>query len=324
MADEQTPAEETTPAVPAEEATPALPENTIVVEDAGTLKKKVIVTIPRQRIDAKRNEMFGELSTTALVPGFRIGHAPRRLIEKRFGKEITSDVRNSLVGEALGQAVEKTDLKTIGEPEIDLDAIQLPDEGDMQFSFQVEIRPEFTLPELTGIPVKKPTLAIGDKEIDEAVETWRQSMVRYEPSDGKAAEGDSVMAGATVTVEGCDPVESQGLQLRLAPGQVSGLPLVDLGTALAGAKAGDEVTLTVDVPEAHPTEAWRGKKAAVAVRVGEVRKRIVPEIDEAFVTQRGYESVEQFRTQIAGYLASRHEADVKMAMRLPACALQFI
>lgn len=314
MADETTPAEETTPAT--SEPTDNLPENQITVEDSGTLKKKVIVTISRERIDAKRNEMFGELSESALVPGFRIGHAPRRLIEKRFGKEIASDVRNALVGQALGQAVEKTALKTIGEPQIDLDAITLPEAGEMQFSFEVEIVPEFTLPDLKGIPVKKPALAIGDVQIDEAIDQMRQGMVRYEPAEGKADDGDMVMAGAKIVVEGAEPVEQHGLSLRVAPGQIAGLPLVDLGKALVGAKAGDEVSLTVDeVPVAHPTESWHGKKASVTIQVGEVRKRILPEIDEDYVKLRGYDSLAGFRQQISQYLQARLEMDVKMALR---------
>lgn len=314
MADETNPAEETTPAT--DEPVDNLPENQIDVEETGTLKKKVTVTISRERIDAKRNEMFGELSESAQVPGFRIGHAPRRLIEKRFGKEIASDVRNALVGQALGQAVEKTALKTIGEPQIDLEAITLPETGEMKFSFEVELVPEFTLPELMGIPVKKPALTIGDTQIDEAVDQMRQGMVRYEPAEGKAADGDMVMAGATIVVEGSEPVAQHGLSLRVAPGQIAGLPLVDLGKALVGAKAGDEVSLTVDeVPAAHPTESWHGKKACITIQVSEVRQRVLPEIDEEYVKLRGYDSLAGFRQQIALYLQTRLEIDVKIAMR---------
>ena len=75
-----------------QEESPKLPENVIDVQDSGTLKKKVTITVPRARIDAKFNEMFGELASTTQIPGFRIGHAPRRLIEKRFGKEVSQDV----------------------------------------------------------------------------------------------------------------------------------------------------------------------------------------------------------------------------------------
>ena len=136
-----------------------LPKNTVEVEDAGTLKKKITVTVYRDKIDAKRDEMFGELGTSAQVPGFRIGRAPKRLLEKRFGKEVSQDVRNSLIGESVGEAIKETELKTLGEPDIKLDEIELPDTGDLSFSFEVEVAPEFDLPKLKGIPVNKPARA---------------------------------------------------------------------------------------------------------------------------------------------------------------------
>jgi len=134
----------------------------INVEDAGTLRKKVTVTVPADRIAAKQSELFGELSRTAQVPGFRIGRAPRRLIEKRFGKEVVQDVRNAIIGESLGRAIEKSELNTLGEPDLDLDKIQLPEAGDMTYDFQVEVKPEFDLPELEGIEVEKQTVEVDD------------------------------------------------------------------------------------------------------------------------------------------------------------------
>ncbi len=103
---EDTEAKEQTSEAAAAEDQSDLPEIGVDVEEIGTLKKKVTVKVPRGRIDAKYEEMFGELGRTAQVPGFRIGRAPRKLIEKRFGKEISRDVRNAVIGESLDDAVE--------------------------------------------------------------------------------------------------------------------------------------------------------------------------------------------------------------------------
>ena len=72
---------------PVEETGDGLPENTVTIADTGKLRKRFTVEVARERIEAKFNEMFGELGHSAQVPGFRVGHAPRRLIEKRFGTE---------------------------------------------------------------------------------------------------------------------------------------------------------------------------------------------------------------------------------------------
>jgi len=296
-----------------------LPENKVDVEDAGTLKKKVTITVPRERIDAKFDDMFGELRKTAQVPGFRIGHAPHRLIEKRFGKEVSQDVRNALIGESLGSGIKKTTLKTLGEPEIDLDAIELPETGEMTFSFEVEIQPEFDLPRLKGIPVEKTQMEVTDGRIDEYLEELRQSRARYDETDTAAADGDVVAAGVKISGEGIEPLEKAGLTLRVAPGQIEGLPLVDLGKALSGKKAAQKAELTIKVPQAHPQEAWRDKELTVEITISQVRRRVLPELNEEFARQMGFETLKEMREFLATRLGQRLEQESQRSMRDQVC-----
>ena len=291
----------------------------INVEDAGTLRKKVTVTVPADRIASKQSEMFGELSRTAQVPGFRIGRAPRRLIEKRFGKDVVQDVRNAIIGESLGQAIEKSELNTLGEPDLDLEKIELPEAGDMTYDFHVEVKPEFDLPELEGIEVEKQTVEVDDACINETLEQWRQANVRYEDTDSSAKGGDMVLASATISGEGIEQVAKPGLSLRAAPGQIEGLPLVDLGDALTGKKRDQSATLKVTVPEAHPNEQWRGKELTVTIAISQVRRRIVPDLDDQFAASQGFETIDQLRGQVRRSLESRSDLDTRRAMRDQIC-----
>lgn len=303
------------------EETPAdtLPENQVNIEDAGVLKKKVTVTVPRERIDAKLGEMFGELSKSALVPGFRIGHAPRRLIEKRFGREVGQDVRNALVGESIGSAIEKSKLNTLGEPNIDLDTIELPEKGELAFSFEIEVAPEFDLPALDAIEVKRTALEINDERINEQLEQWRQSQARFEATTDAVQATDVITADVRITGDGIDEHLHKDHVVRVAPGQIEGLPLVDLPTVLAGKKIGETATATVKVPEAHPNEGWRGKDATVELTVSAVRRRILPEIDEAFAQGAGFESLTKLRELVASNLQARLASETKRAMRDQVC-----
>ena len=303
----------------AEKGAPAeqdnLPENKVDVEEVGTLKKKVTVTIPRERIDAKRDEMFGELADSAQVPGFRIGRAPRRLIEKRFGKEVAQDVRNALIGESIGDAIEKSELKTIGEPDLDLEKIELPDTGDMEFSFEAEVAPEFGLPELKDIKVEKPAIKITDERIDAQLEQWAASQATFQETDDPAAPEDSVTAGAKITIEGIEePIESHGLTLRVAPGQIEGIPLLDLPNALKGKKAGESAALEATVNQAHPNEQWRGKKASIEIDISQVRKRILPEMDDEFAEAAGFDSLKELRGFVRSRAEAQLSADIDRAM----------
>src|SRR3954467_6435023 len=91
----------------------------IKVEDAGPATKKVTVDIPQERIAEKLKEQFKELRQQAAIPGFRAGHAPQKLIEKRFSNDVKEQVRRSLISESYEQAVEKNSLQVIGEPRFD-------------------------------------------------------------------------------------------------------------------------------------------------------------------------------------------------------------
>ncbi len=315
MAEETTDAQQPTEAIDTE-TTPDVPDYDVQVDEAGVLKKKLTITIPQDRIEGKRDEMFGELSHTAQIPGFRVGRAPRRLIEKRFGKEITQDVRNALVGESIGQAIDKSGLKTLGEPDLKLEDIELPESGDLEFSFVVEIAPEFDLPELKDLEVTKSLLGVTDQRIDEEIDNWRQSQARYEPTDEAAEMHDAVTAAATISIEGMEqPVERPGLTLRVAPGQIEGLPLVDLPKALAGKKAGDSASMELTVADAHPNEDWRGKKADVTIQIGQVRRRVLPEMDEAFATSAGFGSLKELRDFVRSRMEVQLQMEVQRSMR---------
>ena len=263
--------------------------------------------------------MFGELGRTAQVPGFRIGHAPRRLIEKRFGKDIAEDVRNAMVAEAIAPAIEKAGLKTLGDPEIDLNAIAMPADGDLSFSFEVEVMPEFELPALEGIEVRKQPIEMTDQRVEENLQQIRLSRAHYEQTDKPAAEGDMVLAGATISGEGLAPLERHGLTLRVAPGQIEGLPLVDLGKALAGTKPGGTASLTIRAADTHPNKDWASKTLTVTLNVSQVRRRILPEVDEAFAASMGFGTLKELRSHIRERLTRRLEAETRQSMRDQVC-----
>src|SRR3989440_10336503 len=104
----------------------------IKIEEAGPATKRVSIEIPPERIQTKLEEQFKELRQQAAIPGFRPGHAPQKLIEKRFDKDVREQVRGTLIRESYEQAGEKHSLQVIGEPEVENpDAIKLPESGSL-------------------------------------------------------------------------------------------------------------------------------------------------------------------------------------------------
>ncbi|MHC4715859.1 MAG: trigger factor, partial [Planctomycetota bacterium] len=287
-----------------EEPGEGLPESAVTIEDSGRLRKRFAIEVPRERIDAKFSEMFGELGESAQVPGFRIGRAPRRLIEKRFGKEVAEDVRNSLVGEAVGKALDDAEFRVLGEPDLKLDDISVPDDGPLTFDFEVEVAPDVTLPDYEGMEVRRPQVEVTDQHVDEALDELRRPRGTLRPTNKAAQEDDVIVADVSLTGEGID-VQAANAEVRVAPGTVSGIPLEGLGEALAGKKAGQAAELTTTVPAGHPNEAWRDKEVTISLKVQEVKRLELPELTDEFAAESGFESMEDMRDAVRSNLQGR-------------------
>ncbi len=291
-----------------------LPANTVTIEDAGASAKKITIEISRERIDAKFDEIFGELRTSAQVPGFRIGRAPRRLLEKRFGKEAGEDVRNGLVSAALGEAVEENELQIIGEPDIKLDEIELPDTGPLTFSLEVEVAPEFDMPEYENIPVAEASIEVTDDRIAATTKDILSSRGVLAPTEEPAAEGDHIIADVKITGEGIDESRDNA-EFLVAPGATTGIPMEDLAAKLTGSAAGKTVTLEATVPDTHETEDWRGKAVTIAMEIKEVKRLEVPEMSDELAAEFGMDNAEAFIEFVKERLGSQLQTERQESMR---------
>ena len=102
----------------------------------------------------------------AHVPGFRPGHAPRKLVENRFRKDIAEKVKGELLMDCLAQVNEEQKLSAISEPDFDFEAVELPDEGPLTFEFDVEVRPEFEMPQWSGLKIEKPVREFNAADVE--------------------------------------------------------------------------------------------------------------------------------------------------------------
>lgn len=306
------------PEAPKDEEESKGPENIVTIEDAGPCKKKVLVEIPEEAIKKATDEQFTELHKGAEVPGFRKGRAPRRLLEKRFGKDVAEQVKLKLLADASDSALKDNDLQTLGEPDVDFENIELPDEGPLKFDFEVEVRPEFDLPPLKGIPVTKTKLEVSDEQIDREVKQMQRLSGVWTPraeADAVEAE-DQIVADVLLKVEGVDEEEkldNSEVYVR-ANGFVGAIPVEKLDELLIGAKAGDTKETSVDVPKTFFREEYRGKKVDVKIEVKDVKWLKPGELDENLFKQIGVEDEEELREKIQDTLQGRLEEQGRTEM----------
>ncbi|MHC4076459.1 MAG: trigger factor, partial [Planctomycetota bacterium] len=238
----------------------------ITIKETGPCKKLVSVEIPKEAIDNATNEQYESLRKEANVPGFRKGRAPRRLLEKRFGKETSEQIKLKLLADASDSAIKDNKLDILRDPDIDFEKIELPDEGPLKFDFEVEVRPKFDLPTLENIPVNKTKLHVTDEQIDAEIEQLQRWSGIWTPRDGGKVElEDQVIADAVLKTEGVEAEEKlDNIEIHVRPNGVVGqVPVEKLDELLIGTGTGEVKETCIEVPKTYFREQYRGKKVDV-------------------------------------------------------------
>ena len=296
-----------------------LPPATTTIEDAGAARKRIKIEIPEARIKGKLESAFGELQKDAVLPGFRRGRAPKRLLEKRFGGDMRNTVKQQLVAEAYEKAIETNELDAIGDPEVDLSKVELPDTGPLTVSVEVEVSPEFSLPSIEKIAVKKPKLEANDTRQNLAVENLRKYFGHWHDSTEPITENDTVTVDLKVTATEDNAVlaEQPNVSLAVKPGSIAGVRFEDLGEQLKGKRIGDTVTLEGTLPQEHPEEKYRGKPIKVELTIKGVKHQHLPEVNEEFAKMLGFDTVDELKNDLKERLVTQLEQETKVAMAQP-------
>lgn len=301
----------------AAEETPAEKHpNLVTVTESGPCKKKIEIEIPEQKVREYLDKKYQDLRKVAEVPGFRKGRAPLRLIEKRFGSDISNQAKLELIIEAAEAAIKDNNLDTLGDPSIDHEKIELPSTGPMKFDFEVEIRPEFDLPDLEGITVSKPKVEVTEQMVDEQLQTLRRQAGVWTPKDKPAELNDQIIADVVLNVEGHnernkeDNVEIYVRKTAFA----AGIPIEDFDQLMKDARHGDTRKTTVELPSTFYNEDYRGKKVNVEIFVKEVKTLEPAEMNEEFLSRYGASDENDLRDMLRDHLESQAERSAQSAM----------
>ncbi len=301
----------------AEEQEYTVLKNTVTIEEAGPCKKKVVVEIPEDTVKNATDAQYETLRKEALVPGFRKGRAPRRLLEKRFGKEAIEQVKLKLLADASDSAIKDNELNILQEPDIDFEKIELPDTGPLKFDFEVEVRPEFDLPQIEGIPVEKTKLEVTDDQIDREIEQLRKWSGVWAPrEDGRVELDDQIIADAALKAEDVEEEEKlDNIEIYVRPnGFVGAIPVEKLDELLVGAKAGDTKQTTVEVPKTYFREEYRGKKVDIRISIKDIKWLKPAPLDEDFLKKCGAEDQSELREKVRDNLQGRLEQQSRTQM----------
>ncbi|MDX9912513.1 MAG: trigger factor [Phycisphaerales bacterium] len=295
--------------------------NKVTINDAGPCRKTIAIEIPADAVDAKLADSLEVVMLEAQLPGFRKGFAPRKLIEKRFGPTIRGTARTELIQSAVQNAIETSNLRLVGEPFADgLDKIELFDGKPFAFQVSVEVLPEFEMPKLDGIQVRKPIVSVPDDIVDREVERICVNEGSLEERQN-AEPGDYLTGHAVMT--GPDKQEFYNLkgavvQIPTADkdgkGMILGVMVDDFAKQFGKPKPGETVTVKVEGPAHHEIEELRGKPLSVAFTVDRI-DRIIAAKAEDIATRAGFPSVDALKSAVKARIEQRAFIQQQTVMR---------
>lgn len=282
---------------------------TASVEDVGPCKKLLKVVVPEEQVRAKIEEQYEKLRESVDLPGFRRGRAPRTLLEKRFGEDLLSEVKEELMAEAGQQALDENGLTLIGEPSYDnIDF----DGAELAFEVSVETKPEFDLPDYKNLKLKKSASEVTEEDVQEALERLRRQRATLQPvSEGEVQKDDLLVIDWTAWCEGEQVASQDGTTVELDTRSLGGIVVNDFGEKLRGASKGETREIEVEFPEDHPVESCRGKKGVAKVTVADIRRPLLPEIDDEFAKSLDFDSLEDLKDLARKQLADRKEREAR-------------
>jgi trigger factor len=304
--------------------TPEPAEQDVRIEDVGPALKRLTITIPPATIAEKIEESIGSLAHEATLPGFRRGKAPRKLLERRFGHTVRDETKNRLIADAYAKAIEEHGIKPVGEPEPTepTDQLTIEEGKPLSFAVEVEVVPEFELPPLEGIEIKKPLLEISDEHIDDRVRRQQLRLGEVSRIDGDFQEGDRLLGHVVLTAEGKEePILAADGALIVHPGdadggrgQALGFMIEGLAGMLEGKRIGDTISIDTIGPESHEREEIRGAKLHIEYRIT-VAEHTDPASVERLVEIFGLQNEQNLREQMRMALQHQRDQEQAAAMR---------
>ncbi len=264
------------------------------VEQLSPTRVRINVEVPFEELKPDFDKAYKALANQVKIPGFRPGKAPAKLIETRVGRgAVLEQVVNDALPNKYAEAVETGAIKVIGQPEIEITKIE--DGEELAFTAEVDVRPEITLPDYSGIEVSVDSFTIGDDDIEEQLTSLRQRFGTLTGVERAVADGDFVSIDLSATVDGEDVPEAAttGLSHEVGSGQL----IEGLDDAVIGLKAGESAEFTSTLVAGDHA----GKEAVITVTVQSVKERELPEADDEFAQLASeFDTIDELKEDLKG------------------------
>jgi len=268
------------------------------------------ISVPIEDVRDAEDKAARRYATRVRLPGFRPGKAPAAMIKKKFADAIRQETLESLVQEAYKQVLEKEQFKLASQPHVH--DVKFGDNEPLTFELHLEVRPDIELSRTQGFRVSRTERTVTDEQVREQIEQLRDQRATWAPVEDKPAEGDMVtVVLATADETGAIP---DGKQYPLVLGAGQAIPGIE--ELIMEARQGETVERPVKWPDDFPDESQRAKTKTVRVTVQDVKRKTVPDLDDAFAREVGdFESLDALRKAVRDDLEANAQRESESEVR---------
>jgi trigger factor len=280
--------------------------------DLSETKKSVAVEIPSDIVDAQIDRVARSYSRQARIPGFRQGKVPPTLIKKRFREQILHDVAHDLIPRAIDEALRERGLEPVDTP--DVKDVTLDEGQALTFTATFETLPPIDPGPLNTISLRRPAVTLEDDAVEKTLGQLQNRASRYEPVEGRGIEeGDTVtLVERKATAAGDKADHHRDVVVEV--GGKDNPPGFD--DQLKGLEAGADKSFTIHYPDDYAVKEMAGSSVDYAVTVKDIRKRVLPALDDEFAKDVGdFETLDALRDRIRQDLHREADAEADRTLR---------
>lgn len=282
----------------------------VQVEKLEKSMAKLTITVEAAKFDAAVDSAYQKNKGKIALPGFRKGKAPRAMIEKMYGTGVFyEDAANELIPEAYETAAKESELEIVAQPEIEV--TQMEKGTNFIFTATVAIKPEVTLGDYKGIEVEKKEAEVSEEEITAEIDKAREANSRLITIEDRATEdGDTVIIDFDGYVDGKQFEGGYAEDYTLVLGSHSFID--NFEDQLVGKNLGEDVEVNVTFPEEYHVDELKGKPALFKVKIKEIQKKELPELDDDFAQDvSDFDTLDEYKADVEKKILENKENQIK-------------
>ncbi|EUK18641.1 trigger factor [Commensalibacter papalotli (ex Servin-Garciduenas et al. 2014)] len=279
-----------------------------------SLKRGFTIVIEEKQLAEKRNKRLEEMGHQMNIPGFRPGKIPLAVVKQRYGENVQNEVLNEAVTGAIQSTLEERGLRAAAQPQITLkDGYKEGD--DLEFTFEVELIPDFEVPDFKGINLTRLKAKPDDEALNKALESIAERQRDFKDIEEKrpAVKGDILVVDFVGKVDG---VAFEGGTAEDVNVEIGGSGFIPgFAEQIEGLTPGEEKQITVTFPENYQAAQLAGKEATFDIKAKGLKEAVTPEINDEFAKKVGLESLENLKSLVGKQITSEYDQMSQMRLK---------